>query len=117
MPDRQAVITALQKVTDPELHRDIVSLNMVRDLTVEGGRVAFELVLTTPACPLRETIDKDVRAALDAVPGIDDIDIRWGAEVRGSAAREGGPQPVQGVKNIIAVASNKGGVGKSTVST
>ena len=117
MPDQQAVLTALARVQDPELHRDIVSLNMVRSLTVEGGRVAFELVLTTPACPLRETIDRDVRAALADVPGIETIDIDWGAEVRGAAAREGGPKPVAGVKNIIAVASNKGGVGKSTVST
>ncbi len=117
MPDQQAVLTALARVQDPELHRDIVSLNMVRTLTVEGGRVAFELVLTTPACPLRETIDRDVRAALADIPGIETIDIDWGAEVRGAAAREGGPKPVAGVKNIIAVASNKGGVGKSTVST
>lgn len=117
MPDQQAVLTALARVQDPELHRDIVSLNMVRSLTVEGGRVAFELVLTTPACPLRETIDRDVRAALADIPGIETIDIDWGAEVRGAAAREGGPKPVAGVKNIIAVASNKGGVGKSTVST
>jgi len=117
MPDQQAVLTALQGVQDPELHRDIVSLNMVRDLTVEGGRVAFELVLTTPACPLRETIERDVRAALASVPGIDQLDVTWGAEVRGGAGREGGPQPVKGVKNVIGVASNKGGVGKSTIST
>ena len=117
MPDQQAVMTALASVRDPELHRDIVSLNMVRELTVDGGRVAFELVLTTPACPLRETIDKDVRAALASVPGIETIEIKWGAEVRGGVALEGGPKPIEGVKNIIAVASNKGGVGKSTVST
>ncbi|RLT26456.1 MAG: MRP family ATP-binding protein [Chloroflexi bacterium] len=117
MPDAQAVMTALQTVRDPELHRDIVSLDMVRDLSIEGGHVKFELVLTTPACPLRETIEKDVRAALQTVPGIDDLDISWGAEVRGGATREGGPKPVPGVKNVIAVASNKGGVGKSTIST
>ena len=117
MPDQQAVLTALQGVRDPELHRDIMSLNMVRELTVEGGRVAFELMLTTPACPLRETIERDVRAALAAVPGVEQVDVTWGAEVRGGAAREGGPQPVQGVKNVIGVASNKGGVGKSTIST
>lgn len=115
MADQEAVMAALRGVRDPELHRDIVSLNMVRDLRVDGGKVAFELVLTTPACPLREQIDQDVRSALQAVPGIDDVDIEWGAEVRGQAAREGGPQPIEGIKNVIAVASNKGGVGKSTV--
>ncbi|MPZ99919.1 MAG: P-loop NTPase [Dehalococcoidia bacterium] len=115
MVDQQQVLTALRGVQDPELHRDIVSLNMVRNLAVDGGLVSFELVLTTPACPLRETIDHDVRDALGAVGGIDDIAIDWGAEVRGAAVREGGPKPIQGVKNVIAVASNKGGVGKSTV--
>lgn len=109
-------MTALRSVQDPELHRSIVALDMVRDVQVDGGHVSFELVLTTPACPLRDQIDAEVRQALSQVPGIDDIDIRWGAEVRGQAAREGGPQPIPGVRNVIAVASNKGGVGKSTVS-
>ncbi len=115
MPDSAQVLDALRQVRDPELHRDIVSLDMVRDLTIDGGRVAFTVVLTTPACPLRETIDGDVRKALGALPGIDEIAIDWDANVRASF-REGGPAPIEGVKNLIAVASNKGGVGKSTVS-
>jgi ATP-binding protein involved in chromosome partitioning len=115
VPDTTQVLDALRQVRDPELHRDIVSLEMIKDLQVEGGRVAFTVVLTTPACPLRETIEHDVREALEGVPGIDDLAIEWDASVRASF-REGGPAPIQGVKNLIAVASNKGGVGKSTVS-
>lgn len=115
MVDHDSVMQALSGVTDPELRRDIVSLGMVRDLQVDGGKVRFRLVLTTPACPLKEQIENDVRAALDALPGVEELEIEWDAEVRGQAAREGAPAPIDGIKNVIAIASNKGGVGKSTV--
>jgi ATP-binding protein involved in chromosome partitioning len=114
LADQNAVLAALRTVNDPELHRDIVSLNMVRDLAIEGPTVRFSVVLTTPACPLRETIDKDVRAALGGI-GVDDVQIDWGAEVR-TTSRPDGPKKIEGVRNVIAVASNKGGVGKSSVS-
>lgn len=113
MADQNAVLAALRTVNDPELHRDIVSLNMVRDLAIEGSAVRFSVVLTTPACPLRETIDRDVRAALTGI-GVGDVQIDWGAEVR-TTSRPDGPRKIEGVRNVIAVASNKGGVGKSSV--
>lgn len=115
MVDQNAVMAALQTVNDPELHRSIVSMDMVQNLAIDGGKVTFDVILTTPACPLRATIDTDVRAALAHVPGIDDVEIGWGADVR-AASRPDAPKPVDGVKNVIAVASNKGGVGKSSVS-
>ena len=113
LADQNAVLAALRTVNDPELHRDIVSLNMVRDLAIEGPTVRFSVVLTTPACPLREIIDRDVRAALSGI-GVSDVQIDWGAEVR-TTSRPDGPRKIEGVRNVIAVASNKGGVGKSSV--
>jgi len=111
---QEAVLKALSQVQDPEIHRDLVSLNMIRDLEVKDGKVSLRVVLTTPACPLREQVEKDVRAALQAVPGVKEIQIKMDAEVRsGNRPMPGGR--LESVKNIIAVASGKGGVGKSTV--
>jgi ATP-binding protein involved in chromosome partitioning len=113
-PSEQDILAALSQVQDPELHRDIVSLNMVRDLKVEDDHVSLRIVLTTPACPLSASIKEEVKKALMAVPGVSSTDIAMDAEVRGQRA-VGGPKPVQGVRNVIAIASNKGGVGKTTV--
>ncbi len=110
------VMEALHRVEDPELHRDIVSLNMVRDLKIDGSTVSMTLMLTTPACPMTGPFKESVEQALLAIPGVDEAKVALDAEVRGNQPQND-RKPVEGVKNIIAVASNKGGVGKSTVST
>src|SRR5512141_873436 len=111
--DNDAALAALKKVLDPELRRDLVSLGMVKNLAVQGDVVRLEVELTTPACPLKETIAKDVNAALQ-VAGFKKVELSWGAQVR-SAPGVAQSQLTPGVKNIILVGAGKGGVGKSTV--
>jgi len=113
---KDAVLAALSTVQDPELHRDLVSLGMIEDLAVDGGSVSFKVVLTTPACPVRGEIEQQVEQAAMAVPGVRSVHVVMGAQVRSTPIKPGGPKPIEGVRNVIAVASNKGGVGKSTVS-
>ncbi|HEX7231510.1 MAG TPA: Mrp/NBP35 family ATP-binding protein [Candidatus Binatia bacterium] len=111
----ERVFEALRQVQDPELHRDIVSLGMVKDLAVNDGQVSFTVELTTPACPLRETIDADCKKALSRIAGINAVKINFGAQVRGSKAGAGQTDLLPTVKNVVLVAAGKGGVGKSTV--
>jgi ATP-binding protein involved in chromosome partitioning len=112
MDDRSA-LEALRKVMDPELHRDLVSLGMIKDLAVEGDAVRLKVELTTPACPLKDTIGRDVEAALRGA-GFKRVELSWGAQVR-SAPGVSQSELTPGVKNIVLVGAGKGGVGKSTV--
>jgi ATP-binding protein involved in chromosome partitioning len=109
------VLDALRVVTDPDLGRDIVSLGFVKDVRVANGTVGLTIELTTPACPVREQMRQQARDIVAALPGVGGVDVTMTARVRGSPgpAKE---RLIPSVKNVVPVASGKGGVGKSTVS-
>jgi ATP-binding protein involved in chromosome partitioning len=113
-PTEEQVLAALGKVQEPELHKDLVTLNMIRNLEIDGGKVAFSIMLTTPACPLRGQIQKEAEQAVMSVGGVESVDIKMDSDVPNDGRMRGLVK--MPIRNAIAVGSGKGGVGKSTVS-
>lgn len=110
--NEQAVLDALRAVQDPDLNRDIVDLGFVKNLKICGGQVGFEVELTTPACPVKKQLEDQARAAVSSLAGVESVNVKMTAQVKSSL----GPASAVGenIKNVIAVTSGKGGVGKST---
>ena len=115
IPDRDAVLSALRVVIDPDIRRDIVTLGFVKNVAIADARVSFTIELTTPACPVKDQMRDQAVAAVRALPGVQEVDVQLTAKVRSATAPETGRPPVPGVKNVIAVGAGKGGVGKTTV--
>jgi ATP-binding protein involved in chromosome partitioning len=106
------VLDALRPIIDPDFGKSIVELGFVKNLKVDGARVAFDIELTTPACPVKDQFEREARERVLALAGVDAVEVTMTANTRRAAAPQGDVLP--GVRNVVAVASGKGGVGKST---
>ncbi len=113
MVSNEAILAALSKVQEPELRKDLVTLNMIKNLEIKNDQVSFTIMLTTPACPLRTRIENEAKAAVLAIPGVKRVEVKLDSNVPSDGRNRGLMQLP--IRNAIAVASGKGGVGKSTV--
>lgn len=110
----EKVKAVLSTVQDPELRKDLVTLGMIGEIKIDGDKVSFPIILTTPACPLRNKIERDARQAVMSIEGVKTVDIDMQSNVKSDAKLQANPD--HQIKNVIAVGSGKGGVGKSTIS-
>jgi ATP-binding protein involved in chromosome partitioning len=110
------VLDALRVVQDPDLRRDLVSLGMIEELRIDGSRVSFTVSLTTPACPVKDDLERQAREAVAALPGVSQVEVTMTSRVRGRPSPWADKRDIPGVAHVVAVGSGKGGVGKSTVS-
>ncbi len=109
---KERILQALSQVLDPELNRDLVSLGMIDDIVIDGGKINFSVILTTPACPLKHQIENDAKTTVMRIEGVSEVNISMKAKVREDKKLKANEN--HKIKNIIAVGSGKGGVGKST---
>jgi ATP-binding protein involved in chromosome partitioning len=112
-PDEQQVLDALKVIEDPDLHQDIVSLGFVKDMKIEGGDVFFRIELTTPACPVKDAFQKKAEEVVGALEGVVTVSVEMTADTSRRSVQQ--KNLIPGIRHCIAVASGKGGVGKSTV--